>query len=238
MDNLFSEIALLDVNQLLLRNIVSLAEPEESSFDDLSDNQADWSLAQKAASDVNPMGYSSFEPEIYRPFEEAEWFNAILWPFRHWQASRFSDGSFGVWYGSDAVETTVYETAFHWLRGFLADADLESESVVIRRQIFSVSCRAGILDFRPAVTSYPQLLHKTDYSVAQGVGSRLHREGHPGLVSFSVRHSGGLNYALLNPAVLSEPRHHSSLAYRLQNGIIEVEEPSGVGLMQIPVDRF
>lgn len=238
MDNLFSEIALLDVNQLLLRNIVSLAEPEESSFDDLSDNQADWSLAQKAASDVNLMGYSSFEPEIYRPFEEAECFSAILWPFRHWQASRFSDGSFGVWYGSDAVETTVYETAFHWWCGFLADAGLESESVVIRRQIFSVSCRAGILDFRPAVTSYPHLLHKSDYTFTRQIGARIHREGHPGLVSFSVRHSGGLSYALLNPAVLSEPGHHSSLAYRLQNGVIEVEGPSGVVLMEIPVDRF
>jgi hypothetical protein len=238
MDNLFSEIDLLDINQPLLRNIVSLADLEENPFDDLSDNQADWSLAQTAASDVNPMGYSSFQPEIYRAFEEAEWFKAIEWPFRNWQTSRFSNGSFGVWYGSDAVETTVYETAFHWLRGFLADAGLESEAVVSRRQLFTVSCRAGILDFRPAVTSYPKLLHKSDYSFTQSVGSRIHREGHPGLVTFSVRHSGGLNYALLNPAVLNEPQHHSYLAYRLLNGIIKVEEPSGADLMEIPADHF
>lgn len=238
MDNLFSEIALLDVNQLLLRNIVSLTEPEENPFDDLSDNQADWSLAQSAASSVNPMGYSSFQPEIYRAFEEAEWFNAVLWPFRNWQASRFSNGSFGVWYGSDAVETTVYETAYHWLRGFLADAGLENESVVSRRQLITVSCRAGILDFRPAVKSYPQLLHKNDYSFTQSVGSRIHREGHPGLVTFSVRHPGGLNFALLNPAVLNEPQHHSYLTYRIQNGVIRVEVPSGAGPMEIPVDHF
>jgi len=237
MDNLFSEVAFLDVNQLLLRNIVSLADTG-NFFDDLSSNQADWSLAQAAASDVNPMDYSSFEPEIYRTFEEAEWFNTILWPFRNWQASRFSDGSFGVWYGSDAVETTVYETVFHWLRGFLADAGLENESVVSRRQLFTVSCRAGILDFRPAVKSYPQLLNKSDYSFTQSIGNRIHREGHPGLVTFSVRHSGGMNYAMLNPAVLSEPKHHRSLTYRLQNGIIEVEEPSGTGLMEIPADHF
>jgi len=234
MDNLFSVITLLDLNQSLLRNIVSL-EDAEKFFDDLSDKQADCSLAQTVASDVNPMGYSSFQPEIYRVFEEAEWFNAIQWPFRNWQKSRFSDGSFGVWYGSDAVETTVYETAYHWLRGFLADAGLESESVVSLRQLFSVSCRAGILDFRPAVKIYPQLLHKSDYSFTQSVGSRIHREGHPGLVTFSVRHSGGVNYALLNPEVLSEPRHHSALTYRLQNGAIVVEEISGVVLMEIPL---
>jgi hypothetical protein len=237
MDKLFSEIDLLNVNQLLLRNIVSLADVE-NAFDDLSDNPADWSLAQTVASDVKPMRHSSFEPEIYRAFEEAEWSKAILWPFSNWQTSRFSNGSFGVWYGSDTLETTVYETAYHWSRGFLADVALERGSVVIRRQLFSVSCRAGLLDFRPAVKSYPQLLHKSDYSFTQGVGSRIHQEGHPGLVTFSVRHSGGLNYAMLNPAVLSEPQHHSYLAYRLQNGIIEVEESSGTGLMKIPVNHF
>lgn len=237
MDNLFSEIGLLDVNQLLLRNIVSLPDAE-SAFDDLSDAEADWILAQTVAADVKSMGYSSFQPEIYRTFDEAEWIKAIQWLFTNWQKSRFSDGSFGIWYGSDAVETTVYETAFHWLRGFLADAGLENESVVSRRQLFTVSCRAGLLDFRPAVKSYPQLLHKSDYSFTQGVGSRIHREGHPGLVNFSVRHSGGLNYALLNPAVLSEPKHYSYLAYQLQNGIIKVEELSGNGLMTIPADHF
>jgi len=237
MDKLFSEIDLIDLNQLLIRNIISLADVE-NAFDDLSDNQADRSLAQIVAADVKPMRQSSFEPGIYRAFEEADWSSAILWPFRNWQASRFSDGSFGVWYGSDALETTVHETAYHWSRGFLADAGLERRSVVIRRQLFSVSCRAGLLDFRPAVRNYPQLLHKSDYSFTQGVGSRMHREGHPGLVTLSVRHSGGLNYALLNPAVLSEPQHHSYLVYRLQNGIIGVEDPSGNGLMKIPVGHF
>ncbi|NTW47059.1 MAG: hypothetical protein HGB16_02860 [Chlorobaculum sp.] len=64
------------------------------------------------------------------------------------------------------------------------------------------------------------------------------KEGHPRLVTFSVRHSGGLNYALLNPGVLSEPQQHGYLAYRLQNGNIEVEKPSGIGLMKIPADHF
>jgi hypothetical protein len=238
MDNLFSSITLLNINQPLFRNIVSLTEPDQNPFDDLSDNESDWSLALTVASDMNPMGYSSFEPEIYRAFEEAEWFNAILWPFRNWQASRFSKGSFGVWHGSDAIETTVYETVFHWLCGFLTDAGLENESVISRRQLFTVSCRAGILDFRPAVRICPQLLNKSDYSFTQSIGSRIHREGHPGLVTFSARLSGGLNFALLNSAVLSEPKHHKSLTYRLQNGIIKVEEPSGTGLMEIPADHF
>jgi hypothetical protein len=57
-------------------------------------------------------------------------------------------------------------------------------------------------------------------------------------VTFSARHSGRLKYALLNPAVLFKPQHQSFLTYRLQNGIIEVEEASGIGLMQILANHF
>lgn len=233
MDTLFSGITVRDVHRALFRNIVSLPD-DANCFDDLSDDQADWSLAQTVASGVNPEGVTSFASEIDPPFEGVAWYNAIFWPFRHWQVSRFSDGSFGVWYGSDVVETTVYETACHWI-GFLADAGLDHESVVHRRRIYTVLCQAIMLDFRSVVESYPQLLHKTDYTFTQQVGARIHREGHPGLLSFSARHSGGLNYALLNPGVLSEPSHYSDLVYRLQNGVISVEDAGGVGIMDVPV---
>ena len=77
------------------------------------------------SSSANARGSGSHSPTpaIHRPFEEAEWFNAIGWPFQHWQSSRYSDGSFGAWYGADSVEATVYETAYHWYHGLLADAE-------------------------------------------------------------------------------------------------------------------
>ena len=59
-------------------------------------------LAQQVESAVKPLQYHSPTPVIHRPFEEAEWFNAIGWPFQHWQSSRYSDGSFGVWYAATA----------------------------------------------------------------------------------------------------------------------------------------
>ncbi len=64
-----------------------------------------------------------------RPFEDAPWFDAIRWPFTNWRVSRFSDGSFGAWYGCDSVEATVYETVCHWCHGLLTDAGCESEQV-------------------------------------------------------------------------------------------------------------
>lgn len=50
---------------------------------------------------------------------EADWLNAIEFPFRNWAVSRFCDDSFGIWYGSDLVETMVHETVHHWRHGFL-----------------------------------------------------------------------------------------------------------------------
>ena len=129
MNSLFAKLTLADVHQDLARNIVSLRQSQDL-FDDLTDDPAEWLLAQKVEVDVKPPLYRSRTPIIHRPFEDAEWFNAIAWPFKHWQASRFSDGTDGVWYGSDTVETTVYESAYHWYRGLLADAGFDRETVV------------------------------------------------------------------------------------------------------------
>lgn len=226
MNTLFAQLALADVQQDLARNIVSL-HPSQDLFDDLSPNAADWLLAQQVEDDAKPPTYHSPTPVIDRPFEDAAWFNAIEWPFKNWRQSRFSDGSFGVWYGSESVETTVYESAYHWVRGFLADAGFEGESVVAERKVYLVACAAALLDMRPAVADHPDLLHPSDYSLCQSVGARLHREGHPGLLIQSVRRPAGHNVALFHPRVLSRLRHHCQLTYRLAGGQLVVEKQPG-----------
>ena len=237
LETLFSRIALTDVHKDLIRNIVSLRE-SENLFDDLTDNPEEWQLAQQAEADAKPYPYQSHSPETHRPFEEATWFNAITWPFRNWQISRFSDGSFGVWYGSDTIETTVYETACHWYRGLLTDAGFEKEPVVIERKLYSVNCDAALLDVRPLLEDYPLLIHKTDYSFTQSVGSRMHREGHPGLVTASVRYEKRDLYAVLNPNVLSNPRHHSYLTYTLDGNRIQVEKTQEEVWLEIEVNEI
>ena len=234
MNQLFSRLALADVHRNVMRNIVSIRVSQDL-FDDLSDDPAEWALAQQVEDDIKPPTYRSRMPLIDRPFEDAEWFNAIQWPFQHWQASRFSDGAFGVWYGSDSVETTVHESAYHWVRGLLRDAGFDQEAVIGERKIYSVACDAALLDFRPVVQDHPRLLHETDYSLAQSVGVRLHREGHPGLVIPSVRHPVGENFVILNPAVLSQPRFSCQLSYRLEGGRILVEQAPGVTWLALEV---
>ena len=232
MDALFARLTLADVHQDVVRNIVSIHSSQDL-FDDLTPNPAEWALAQAVEDEVKPPPYRSRTPIIDRPFEDAIWFNAIGWPFKHWQSSRFSDGSFGIWYGCGTIEATVFETTHHWVNGFLADAGFERERVTAERKLFKVAVDAALLDFRPLVEQFPQLVHKTDYRDARQIGARLHREGHPGLVTASARQKGGENYAILNPAVLSNPRALCQLTYHLGEGRIVVEKQPGVTWMAI-----
>jgi hypothetical protein len=237
MDHLFSRLTLADVHQDVIRNIVSLRESQDL-FDDLTDSPEEWLLAQQVEDDVKPPPYRAQQPVIHRPFEDAIWFNAIEWPFKNWQASRFSDGSFGVWYGSDSVETTVYESAYHWYRNLLCDAGYEKESVVIERKLYAVACNAALLNFLPVARDFPDLLHQTEYAYAQSVGARIHREGHPGLLVASVRRPDGENYAIFNPAVLSGPRLGTQLSYRLEGARILVEQTPGIPWLSIGTDEL
>ena len=155
MHEFFSSLTVVDTHHDVRRNIVSLRE-SRNLFDDLSADPAEQALAQQVESAVKPLHYHSPSPVIHRPFEEAEWFNAIGWPFQHWQSSRYSDGSFGVWYGADSVAATVYETACHWYRGLLLDAEgYAGEAVAIERKVYNVACDALILDLRPRVAEIP-----------------------------------------------------------------------------------
>jgi hypothetical protein len=233
-NSLFSKLGLADVHQDVARNIVSLRESQDL-FDDLTEDPAEWLLAQKVEGQVKPPPYRSRTPLIDRPFEDAQWFNAIAWPFKHWQASRFSDGTYGVWYGSDSVETTVYESVYHWYKGLLCDAGFDRQEVIAERKVYWVACGAALLDLRAARNEYPDLLHPSDYSFCQSVGARIHREGHPGLLTPSVRRSAGENVVVFNPGVLSNPRLNGQLTYRLEGEQVVVEKQPGVTWVTLAV---
>jgi len=126
------------------------------------------------------------------------------------------------------VETTVYESAYHWYHGLLRDAGFEQMTVIAERKVYTVACDAALIDFRPAADEHTALVHPTDYAFCHSVGARIHREGHPGLLTRSVRRPGGENLCVFNPEVLSRPRHNCQLSYRLEGAQIVVEKQPGV----------
>ena len=224
--SVFEHIGLSETHQDVTRNIVSLRISEDL-FDDLSADPAAWAAAIALETEAKPPTFKSKLPSIERPFKEAIWNDAIQYPFKNWMRSRYSDGSFGVWYGGDSIETTVAETAHHWRSQLLADAGFLQPGVKIDRNVFQVRLDAALLDLRAAVPHFPALVDPVDLNLTQQIGGKLHREGHPGLLTKSARCAGD-TFAVLNPAVLSDPRPVCFLTYTLMpGGRVEIEREPG-----------
>lgn len=232
MNSLFSSLTLADVHQNVARNIVSLRVSEDL-FDDLTDDPEAWQAAQLLEMETKPKLFSSQQPIIDRPFEEAEWNAAIGYPFQNSSQSRFSDGSFGVWYGADSIETTVHETVYHWQKTLLDDAGFNQPGVEIERKVYMVQCDSLLIDLRPQIKTHPEIVHASDYIATHAIGSKLHREGHPGLVTRSARIVHGDVYAIFIPKVLSNPVHTCYLTYRTTVTGVQVEKAPGTVWMTV-----
>lgn len=232
MASLFSHLTLADIHQNIARNIVSLRVSEDL-FDDLTDDPEAWQVAQLLEMETKPKLFNSHQPIIDRPFEEAAWNTAIGYPFYNSSQSRFSDGTFGVWYGADSIETTVYETAYHWQKILLADAGFNQLGVEIERRIYMVQCDSLLIDFRPKIKTHPEIMHASDYTATHAIGSKLHREGHPGLITTSARMGRGDVYAIFNSNVLSNPVHACYLTYRTTATGVQVERTPGAIWMTV-----
>lgn len=226
MAGLFNGLSLTEVAGDLARNVVTVRESQDL-FDDLSDDPAEQAVATSAELAAKPPEYNVTPPIVHRPFEEAAWFSAIGFPFENWNASRFSAGNYGIWYGANTIEGTVHETVYHWRNGLLADAEgFLQPGVSIERKVYWVRCDAALVDLRPAIADYPALVHRSNYALTQQVGARFHREGHPGLVTRSARCEDTIA-AIFTPRVLSDPRSACFLTYILTEEGVSVERERG-----------
>lgn len=216
-----------DFNQDVYRNIVSLRESQDL-FEDLTGGDPDLSnLAMEAEARVKeniPKGL------IERGFHYSQ---AIGFPFetQPFMASRYSDGTFGVWYGSvDKMETTIFESAYHMTQDE-SNIDGLNEIVVRERAVYLIHCEAILIDVVGKEKAFPQLV-ANDYSFTQAIGKRLSQEGHPGLLAPSAR-CKGINIVIFNPEVLNKPRQHCYLTYHLDPATrtVKVERQPGEILM-------
>ena len=200
----------VDFHGDLVRNIPGIRESQHL-FDDLSPDPADWdvAIAAEAAARI-PTDAAA----ITRPFDYG---SVISYTFdtSHWQATRFSDGTqYGVWYGSIALETTVYETAWHWYRFVRDSFPDEDREIVTERRTFDVRCDALLIDLRGKERAYPELTSRTSYAFTQRLGRYVHEQDQNGVLVQSAR-CDGVNACLFEQERLSNVRHRAYLTYRL-----------------------
>lgn len=122
--------------------------------------------------------------------------------------SRFSDGSYGVYYAARTLETAVRETAYHRAR-FLESTNEPPGDVDMRAYVSRPT--KPYLDVREA--KYDTLYDPNDYSVSQAFAKPLRDAGNWGLVYRSVRHEGGECIAAFRPQAVSIPIAGAALAY-------------------------
>ena len=124
------------------------------------------------------------------------------------RASRFTDGSYGVYYAAHSLETAVRETAFH--RGKFMAATHESACELDMRAYVGRPLKP-LLDIRGP--KYRALHDPDDYATPQSFAKPLRAKGHWGIVYRSVRHPGGECIAAFKPQAVSIPVAGAALAY-------------------------
>lgn len=107
--------------------------------------------------------------------------------------SRFTDGSYGVYYAGRDRDTAITETVFHRER-FLAETC--EPATVLEMRCYIGAVRATLHDLRGGWRSAHA---PNSYASSQMLARRLRTAGSDGLVYDSVRHAGGQCVALFYP---------------------------------------
>lgn len=214
------------------RNIVSRRESVDL-FRDLVERPEDARVLVRHELETKPA--ADPQPIISRPFEDASTYdpiaNAIQWPFDHPAASRFSAGSYGVWYGARTLEGSICETAHHFRRNTLASEIARSSKTPIyqERRVHMVRCSAALVDLRELCADDSRLVDPANYAHCQALGSELRAAFLPGVITLSARLANEQIVGVFVREALSDPRDVCYLTYALdaQSGRVFVERTPG-----------
>lgn len=120
--------------------------------------------------------------------------------------TRFTDGTFGAWYGATTVETAHREVAHHltaWLRQTEAPAPATLPRLELAAEV-RVHPAQRLVDLRGrAARRARPLLDPDSYAVSQQFGAACRDASEWGIVWPSVRDAGGTCLGVLRPPVIA-----------------------------------
>ena len=141
--------------------------------------------------------------------------------------TRFSDGSFPVFYSSLEMETAEIEVQFWFLKHI-------TEPTKRRTAYYSrFSCRfdGSIKDLRSALANWPELTDDNGYDFCNSVGAEAMTAGLDGLVTPSARTTRGTNLPVFSRHALSNPSVYGPVALTLDpsTGQVALREGTAAG---------
>ena len=122
--------------------------------------------------------------------------------------SRFSDGSYGVYYASKTLETAIEETKYHRAR-FLSYTNEDAGEISMRVYVGKVI--KPMHDVR--ADGFEPLHNPDDWTASQAFGQEMKAINSWGVVYRSVRDPGGECIAALRPTAVSIPKQGAHLSY-------------------------
>lgn len=126
------------------------------------------------------------------------------------QGSRFSDGSFGVFYAGLTIDTAIAETSYHRVK-FLAATEEPAQEIDMR--VYAVDLTAALHDVRGHAETLAHLYDRDNYVNSQDFAAKLREAGSDGILYRSVRHEGGECAAAFRPRLLANCRQERHLCY-------------------------
>ena len=138
--------------------------------------------------------------------------SVIMAAFTHLnpQGSRFSDGTWGVFYAANDLDTAIAETKHHRERFMRAT---EQPRMELDMRVYLVDLAGNLHDLRGRKRTHPLVYHDDSYAVGQNLARRLRDDGSNGIVYDSVRRAGGECAAVFIPRLLSNCRQERHLCY-------------------------
>ena len=137
--------------------------------------------------------------------------------------TRFSDGSFPVFYTSLDAETAEAEVRY-WLPRFIGRPRNPRTAYYQR---FSCTFDGVEKDLRPKIQDWPDLVHDSDYSFCNQLGAEARSLHIDGLVTWSARHKGANLPVFARRAVINpELQGIIAMTYHPATGDVSVIGPS------------
>ena len=125
------------------------------------------------------------------------------------EGSRFSDGSYGVYYAARELDTAVAEVSHHRALFLARTAE---PAIDIDLRLIAAPLDAPLHDLRKLHSSAPAVYDPVDYGAGQALGRRLREAGSWGVLYHSVRHPGGLCAGLFRPRALKSAKEAAHIA--------------------------
>jgi RES domain-containing protein len=210
------EIATAAVDWCRAWRIIASRYPPIELFERVSANPAVWEALIELESATNPRvrdeagQISLVPPERRVSGPNASW---VMAPFAHInpRGSRFSDGTWGVYYAADRLETAIAETIYHFEK-LAADATDPPRREDMQVLVGRVTTTLHDVDTLPAAKRRA-VLDPTSYAASRALARDLRSSGSNGLVFPSVRDSSGQCIAAFWPDVVGIPRQERHLQY-------------------------